>query len=365
MKILIDARVLIKGGVSGVEEYTRNLVKALLAADRHNQYILFYNGRRKVPLNFNAPIIDWGIPNKILDLSFRFLNWPKIDSLTKADVIFSPHFNILAVKNRPRIITFHDLSFVHHPYFFSLKQRLWHWLQNIQKQVDLADKIIAVSEFTKQDLIETWQIPAEKIKVVYSGIADEFRPAASSSADYPYILYLGTLEPRKNVVALIKAFNLLKTGKKFANFKLILAGKTGWLYNNIIREAAASPFRRDIIFYGQVNNNDRVKLYSQAQVFVYPSFFEGFGFPPLEAQACGCPVVAAQRTSLIETLRDSALLVNPWSVQDLADAIDAIISDEHLRQKLQQAGLTNAKRFSWQKTAAAMLEIFNTYASKQ
>jgi glycosyltransferase involved in cell wall biosynthesis len=368
MKILTDVRLFSRGGASGIEEYTKNLLNSLFALDRKNDYFLFYNGWRKTPLNLNLKfpniqVVDWRIPNKIFEAASRFLSWPKVDHFIKADVIFSPHFNILTTGKTPRIITFHDISFVHHPYFFSQKQRFWHWLQNVKKQAREADRIIAVSKFTKNDLVNTLEIPPEKIKVIYSGISEEFQRSNHLIAHFPfpisyfpYILYLGTLEPRKNISLIIRAFNLLKPQAEFKHFKLILAGKPGWLYNNVVKEARQSLFNQDILFLGQINRRDRAALYSRAEIFIYPSFFEGFGFPPLEAQACGCPVIAANRASLPEILGDSAILINPWKPEELAEAVRRVISDQELKRKLIEAGLNNAKRFCWQTAAAETLK---------
>lgn len=380
MRITVDIRLLARGGISGIEEYTRYLLGAILAVDRDNEYSLFYNSFNKIPLVSQLPItnpdvrselrsprrscqlrvIDWKIPNKLFDATSRFFRWPKIDRFLKTDLVFSPHFNILAVDKAPRVITFHDLSFIHHPYFFSWRQKFWHWLQNIRRQAQEADKIIAVSQFTKNDLINTFGIRPEKIEVIYSGISEEFRPVDSIPIRPSYILYLGTLEPRKNVPAVIRAFNILKQNKNHADLKLVLAGRAGWLYGTIIKEAGRSPFRNDIIFSGAVRSKDRVKLYSGASVFVYPSFFEGFGFPPLEAQASGCPVVVSRRSSLPEILNDSAMFADPWRVEELAGSIDLLLSNDGLREKFIKAGLENVRRFTWQKSAEQTLKMFKS-----
>ena len=335
MKIIFDARVLTRGGLSGIEEYARNLLKTLLAVDSANRYFLFYSGLRKQPLNYQLPItnyqslkiIDWKIPNKIFEVSSRFLSWPKLDRFIEADLIFSPHFNILAKTETPRVITFHDLSFLRHPYFFSQKQKFWHWLQNYKKQAQEAAKIIAVSEFTKSDLVNLLAVPEEKISVIYSGVDDQFKKMSADDRrlkdfrgkhklDSPFILYLGTLEPRKNIPAIIRAFNALKSNPRFKDLKLILAGRPGWLYQNIANEIGKSSYGKDIALFGPVSGEDRVLLYNLAEVFIYPSFFEGFGFPPLEAQACGCPVIAADRASLPEILGQSAILIDPSRVEE-------------------------------------------------
>lgn len=375
MNILIDIRLLGRGGLSGIEEYTRQIVTHLLRIDRENRYLLFYNGLRKNPLpgewmnRKNIEIIDWKIPNRLLDASSRFLGMPAIDRRTRADLIFSPHFNILSTARTPHIITFHDLSFLHHPYFFRARQKLWHWLQNYRNQAQKASRIIADSEFTKSDLVRTLGLEEKNITVIYPGIDPKLQPLDENDNDLrsfreryglaaPYILYLGTLEPRKNVTAAILAFNLVKKEAAFRNLKLVLAGRPGWLYEEILNAIAASPYRDDIIRLGAVENSEKIFLYNGAEAFVYPSFFEGFGFPPLEAQACGITVVVADRTSLTETIGASGVLVDPWRVSAFARAIGSLISKPGLKKALREKGLRNSSRFSWDKTARVLLGIF-------
>jgi len=376
MNILVDIRLLSRGNTSGIEEYTNNLLMNMLAIDKENKYSFFYNGIRVKKLDFNfqtqnrPKIINWRIPNKLLDVTTRFFNFPNIDKFAKNDLIFSPHFNILKSQN-PRIITFHDLSFVHHPYFFRNRQKFWHWLQDYKTQALNATKIIANSEFTKCDIINTLKIPEEKIKTIYPGINPDFKKITNQKEiqdfrtkhkiDYPFILYLGTLEPRKNITAIIRAFSLLRQSQtEFKNLRLILAGKPGWLYKNILDEAKNSKSKENIIFWGPVENNKRVFLYNLAEVFIYPSFFEGFGFPPLEAQNCGCPIIVSNRTSLPEIINDSRILIDPWRIDELIEKLKNILTDETLKKKIIEDGFINAKRFNWQYSALETLKFFNS-----
>jgi len=373
MRTIIDVRLLSRGGTSGIEEYTRLLVSHLLTSDQKNDYALFYNGLRKAPLpaewrGRRAEIIDTKVPNKILDVFSRFLNFPKIEDFAgKADLVFSPHFNITAT-GLPRVITFHDLSFVHHPDFFLRRQRLWHWFQDCKRQAERADRIIAVSEFTKNDLANLLGISEEKIKVIYSGIDPTFKELSGNDGELlkfksnhglqkPFILYLGTLEPRKNVLSVVKIFNALAQTPEFKDWELVIAGNKGWLCGDVQKEAAKSVAKERVRFLERINPSDRVYLYNLAKIFIYPSFFEGFGLPPLEAQACGVPVLASDRTSLPEILGSSAVLADPWRLNDIYDGIKKIQSDGHFRENLIKLGLLNVQKFTWERAAAETLDV--------
>ncbi len=376
MRITIDIRLLGRGTRSGIEEYTESLVDRLIANSNH-QFELFYNGLRRAPIKESWPkksnvnVTNWHIPNKLLDLSAKFLKYPQINT----DVLFSPHFNLIEGGKSPHIMTFHDLSFLHHPGFFSKKQLLWHRLQDYKRKASGAARLIAVSEFTKSDLVNILKIPEEKISVIYSGVSDDFHRlpentpslvafTAEHHLNFPFILYLGTLEPRKNIPSLIRAFNLLKENPTHKELRLILAGAPGWLYQTVLREAAASRFQKDIIFWGPVKTSDRILLYNKCRVFSYPSFFEGFGFPPLEAQKCGSPVVAGNRTSIPEILGSSALLPDPWRIHDLANALQTALENETERSRLIAGGYENAKRFDWSETGKKTLEIIEKYGKR-
>ncbi len=376
MRILIDVRPLAKDWYSGIANYTRSLIDEFLAADNGNKYQLFYNGWKKNPLpgawlkNEKAEVIDWRLPNKLLDLSGRILREPKIDRFFNPDLIFSPHFNLLNKKRTPRVLTVHDLSFVRHKQFFAPQKRFWHWLQDARFQIKNADRLIAISEFTKADIMDYFKVPAEKISVVYSGIGNNFRRLSELNEDLkkfkeswrlgrPFILYLGALEPRKNIISLVRVFNILKKEDFYKDWRLVLAGGSRWLSGGLEREIKNSPYAGDIMVLEKITEEDKILLYNSAKVFVYPSFFEGFGFPPLEAQACGVPVAASNRTSLPEILGESAYLFDPWRLEDIYKGIKILAQDSAAREKMIKLGLENAAKFSWRKTAGETLKIFS------
>lgn len=371
MTIGIDLRILARDAHTGVEEYAKKLLSFLISLDRSIDYKIFYNAYKKTPFDYewaraaNVKVFESKIPNKFLEISSRF-GFPKIDKLLGGiDVFFQPHFLPAALSdNIRRVVTFHDLSFERYPEFFSFKKRLWHKIINPRKQAINSDKIIVVSESTKNDIVNLYKIPPEKIKTVYSGIddvgdvSDEEKKRCKKKYNLPddFILFFGTLEPRKNVLAVVKAFEMLK-GDGCVDLKLVIAGGRGWLYEELFDCAGASKYKNDIVFLGRVLDEEKKILYSLAKVLVFPSFFEGFGFPPLEAITCGTPVVASNVSSIPEVAGDGAIIVNPNRIDEIADAIKNLLNNENLRIKMIEKGKQRAQRFSWQKCAEETLDF--------
>lgn len=364
MQLLIDARLLSQGEGTGVETYAKNIISRLLADPRGRTQTLFYNAWRTAPLPHNwreksARVVDWGMPNKLYDL------WqPQIDRLIPADIIYSPHINRLRSKKAPRVMTIHDLSFVHYPQFFPLRYRLWHERQRVREQADEARAIIANSAYTKADIANTWGIAPEKIHAIHPGIDAPaydpakrpiLSPAKEAIMRRPYILCLSTLEPRKNIPLAISAFARLKKDPYFRDLALVMAGGKSWRF-----EPIPCP---DAFYWGNASAEEKALLYTEAEAFLFPSFFEGFGFPPLEAQSYGCPVVASDRASLPEILGGSALYAGPWNAAGLADAAESILKSPAERDRLVAAGHENIKRFDWNRTPWALSDIFSSLAS--
>lgn len=385
MNIGIDLRVLARGTRTGVEEYTINLLSELLPLEPKINFKLFYNAYQKVQLNYpwlslnNVQLKDFRIPNRLFFMAARYAHQPKIDKLLGGfDLYFNPHFFTapLSVGSK-KIITFHDLSFERYPGFFSRRKRLWQrFLMAAQQEAKKADKIIAVSRSTKDDLINLYGLEPGKIRVIYSGVGKQFRPIKNGSValkltaqptvklkkkyNLPdrFVLYFGTIEPRKNLIGLIKAFELLKRqGKRGSQIKLVIAGTNGWLYKDILKTAQESKYRRDIIFTGFIEDKDKPYLYNLAELFVYPSFFEGFGFPPLEAMACGLPTIVSHTSSLPEVVGQGALMIDPYNIDELAWAMEMALTDSNLKERLIKKGIAQAKKFSWSKCARQTLKV--------
>ena len=373
MHILIDVRLLSRGS-SGIEEYTRQLVQSLVQHASEHEFILWHNSfrRRHLPPELLAPqnvrAVNFRIPNALLNFSARFFRTPNIARALRADVVISPHFDSLTTGRVPRILVLHDLSFLHHPYFFSRRQRLWHWLQGYRAAARRAAHIVTNTEYTKGDIVRLLGIPREKISVIYPGIPiSSHVPVPEEIAAFrarcglvrPFFLSLSTLEPRKNVIAAIDAFTALKRNPHLKEHQLVIAGRHGWLFHPILARASRSVAKNDILFIGPVAAEEKPLLYAAAGCLLFPSFFEGFGFPPLEAQLMGTPVIAAARTASFETLRDSAILINPWQTHKLADAMRQIVLDAPLREELRRRSRANAARFSWEASAREFLSLIN------
>lgn len=377
MKIGVDIRVLMDRHYSGISEYAHRLLEELLKQDQENEYYLYYNSFRNLSKRFayltrdRVKLVATHWPNKIFNYIFQFgFAYPKIDKfLGDIDIFWSPHFNFSSFSDKPKVVlTVHDLSFLRAPYFFSWRKNFWHRLLGIKALITRANAIIAVSEHTKRDLLDLSNVPLEKVRVVYSGL--NFSAEQMSEAREPlfvarynlhgrFILSVGNIEPRKNLSGLIRAYDLLrKEHPEFNDCRLVLAGGRGWRNRQIYRLARRSIYRQEIIFLGYVSAADKDWLYRHASVFAYPSFYEGFGFPPLEAMSYGVPVITSQFSSLPEVVGDAAILINPGAANEIADALSLILGDGEIRDRLREAGLARTKIFSWEKTAAEYLAIF-------
>ncbi len=379
MKIAVDLRCLLPRNYSGVGWYTINLLKSLFKLDQKNQYILFFNQfkdlRRDLP-TFDSPNtkqVVSHIPNKFLTLSGRFLNFPKIDRLVsdKIDIFFNPLFKVSPVSSScKKVITCHDLSFEYFPKFFSFKDRIFNKFGPKFETKD-SDHIIAVSHSTFEDLLRLYNVSPDKVSVIYEGVEDRFRPIDDHeylekvqkkyNLPHKFILFLGNLDLRKNILGLLEAYKKLR---KNLDVKLVLAGQPSWGYKEKSSKLKVqnSKLKDDIKFLGYVDEKDKPALYNLALLSCLPSFYEGFGLPPLEAMACGTPVVTSNNSSLPEIIGDAGLMINPYDTDELSQTMETLIRDENLRNKLKEKGLNQAKKFRWDETARKTLEVFEEVA---
>lgn len=371
MIVGIDIRILSNNEHTGIQEYACQLLQRILPQNPQTHFKLFFNHSTKNSLEYswaklpNVEIFNLHIPNKILNPTWQFLAFPKIEQLIgPVDKFFSPHIlHIQHQKTCERIMTFHDLSFVKHPYFYSRNRNLWHFIMQPKKQAHTVDKIIAISESTKQDLMNLYHVPENKIQVIYSGINQDFLTQITEKDQQrvrkkyllpdKYILFFGTLEPRKNILSLLQAFikSKLSGSLKHKNLKLVIAGNKGWLYSDIFQIVQKYQMQSEVFFTGFIDNPDRSALYSMAEMFVYPSFYEGFGLPPLEAMAQKIPVITSNISSIPEIVQNSAILINPYNPNELKQALESLANNYLLKQELIKRGEQCVQQFNWQQCA--------------
>lgn len=306
-------------------------------------------------------------------MALWYVRFPKLDRLLGGvDVFFLPNLNFVALSARTKlVVTAHDLSFELFPETFSWKRRFWHFLIDFRRLVRRADQVIAVSQSTKDDVITYYAIASEKVSVIPSGIDNRFHPMSRNDTElvrvqekyhlpYRCILALATLEPRKNIIALLRSYEALRrlNNPVLDKYALVIAGTPGWKDKEILQEIEQSPYRKNIVLPGFIADADKTALYNLASVFVYPSLYEGFGFPPLEAMACGVPVIASHSSSLPEVVGDAGVLIDPYQPDELLQALQQVLLFPEFGETLRQRGINRAKLFSWKKSAQATLHIF-------
>jgi len=380
MHIGVEATNLRSQQLGGVWRYTESLIRALgRLTSPHRYSLLFFNAfkpwARVPPPSVSSPAMRLVEVTSNSNFLFTFFvpmiprAWggPTVESfLGRVAVFHSVNAVALPQRNGRRVVTVQDLTCLHFPQFHPWVRRTL-FRMGVRRAARLADAIIVPSSATKRDLA-TWLPPADKkIRVVPLAPREHFVPLSSRESlpvidryGLPYrdyLLFVGNVEPRKNLLALVEAYNRLRESTQLRP-RLALAGGEGWK-NQVIHQAAAiSPYAADIRFLGYVPDAELPALMNGALAFVYPSIYEGFGLPPLEAMGCGTPVITSNRSSLPEVVGDAALLVDPNDRAGLADAMARIVDEEPLREDLRERGLKQAQRFSWEDTARLTLRVY-------
>jgi glycosyltransferase involved in cell wall biosynthesis len=362
-RIGIDARLTYytQGGIS---QYTQQIIRALGNIDAQNEYLLLHSRRDARDLaaaSNQRRIICWTPSHHRIE---RLALAVELAG-RRLDLLHSPDF-IPPIGGRYKsVITIHDLAFLFYPKYLTAESRRFYNSQ-INAAVRRADHIIAVSEATRQDVIDHLGAPAEKISVVLEAADPRYQPAppteverVSSALGLPpdYLLLVGTQEPRKNIDGLLRAYALLRERLPGAPL-LVIAGGRGWLADDLTELAASLGLGAPVRWLGHIPTDDLPALYSGASVLGFPSFYEGFGLPPLEAMACGTPVVVSDRGSLPEVVGEAGLLVNPDDPAAIAAALEQVITDSALAADLRARGLERASTFSWERAARETLAVY-------
>lgn len=373
MQIGIDSRGIRDGFKGGVGEYTQELLAGFADHSEHRYEVLssgFRTPQGPLPAGMKDTRID--LPNKYLNARLKLTRGPELDTYfsLRPDVVFMPNLNLSHVQEDvPLVVTVHDLSFEIYPEVFSQRMQLWHkWIEP-KRLLQRADHIIAVSHSTKQDIQDLYGIPAKNISVTHLGVSDTF--FADHSQEYStvreryhlpekYILYLGTIEPRKNIARLVSAFEQIAASHP--EHHLVIAGKDGWLCEDIHRAINTSPVSEKIHSIGFVESAHKPALYAMAELFVYPSLYEGFGFPPLEAMASGTATITSQVSSLPELVKESAWKVSPYDINDITESMHWLLKKPDIRSQYQELGRKRARLFRWNDTVQQTLEILKNSA---
>ena len=354
MHIGIDASRATVARRTGTEHYAQRLIEALLAAGGARRYTLYFREAPPAGLFPGAErrVIPFPRLWTHLRLSYELINRPR------PDVLFVPAHVLPLAHPLPSVVTVHDLGYRHFPGAHPAGQRLYlDWSTRFSARA--ASHVIADSSATQRDLAHYYGVPAHKVSVVYPGRDEQLAwvdPAAVRARYHlapDYLLHVGTLQPRKNLSRLIEAAASLRG--QWPGLQLVLAGQPGWQAGPILEQARASAEFVRLLDY--VPDDDLAGLYSGARAFVFPSLYEGFGFPVLEAMACGTPVACANTSSLPEVAGDAALLVDPLDTAALAGAMARLLAEEALRAELAAKGLAQVRKFSWQRAAQETLQV--------
>ena len=369
MRIVIDIQTVI-GKKTGVGKYTESLVKALSHLSSPYEFILFYfnfrsrfNGLDITSSNFKNKGVK--LPGRVFSFLWKKTNAPPFDRLSGAAELFHfPNFILRPVKSGKTIVTIHDLAFKRFPQYIE-KKNLAFLNNHIPKTLAKADRIIAVSEFTKEELLKFYSVPEKKIRVIHEGVNETFRRIEDKEEltkvknkyrlPEKFFLWVGTLEPRKNISVLLDAFSEFKKKNK-SNCKLVMVGKRGWNYHGFMEKKKKMIMGDDVILTKYVSDDDLPTIYNLAEAFIFPSIYEGFGLPPLEAMASGLPVITTP--ALNEVVGEAVLKVSEQNIEEITQAMKNILENEDLRKDLVQKGFKRIEQFSWDKAARETLALY-------
>jgi glycosyltransferase involved in cell wall biosynthesis len=376
MRIAIDIRPVLSKR-TGVGNYLYHLLLTLSRIDYANEYRLFSSSLkdripeelRRLPQRYQ--ISDFRIPVRIMNALWQRFRFPPIELFTgRADIVYSPHPFIPPSAGPKRIVTVHDLYFLRHPEWSS-GEVAKHFIPFVRKSLGKADAVVASSLSTKKDCMECCGIEEAKITVVHLGIDRSFFSSPSHSETNrakkkygipgEFILSVGTMEPRKNHVRLLHAFQGVH--ERHPGLALVIAGSQGPSTETILRTIDALGLRGSVILAGYVEERELKALYRAGLMLAFPSLYEGFGFPVLEAMACGTPVLASNRTSIPEIAGDAALLVDPEDTDEIREGMRKLVEEKDLAACCSTKGIARAEAFTWEKTAGSLLTLFRRVGS--
>jgi len=362
MRIGVDCHVF-SGKYQGTRTYILNLYKALLKLDKENEYFFFGHWDKERPFGQNARYISLFSASRLKRLLYESsINIIKY----KIDIYHTNYISPLVLPCKS-LVTIHDILFKTHRIFFTRRESIRNMIL-VRLSAKMAWQIHTVSEYTKQSLLENYALSDAMIRVIPNGVDTNIfsRHNIDLSKDlirnkfgiHEYILTVGRLEPRKNHITLLRAYSKLRARKPDIG-PLVIVGQKDFGYENIFRSLRSQDISNHVIFLEHINDELLPSIYRAASLFVYPSFAEGFGIPPLEAMSCGVPVISSNTTAIPEVVKEAGILVNPYDTEAICEAMNAIISDPRLRHKLALDGRKQAERMSWRHSAEMYLSAVN------
>lgn len=378
MRIGFNAQLLVNPARSGIEHYIYYLLESLAIIDKDNEYIIFCKSKNDLP-SIVLKKDNFVLCNSPLPLSVRgfralreHLFFPFHISQKNIDVYHGTHFMLPSILNCPSVVTFHDfvlergLDLDTHETSSLLSKLYLRFI--LPYSAEKAHRIISVSDSTKRDIVNGLNIKPDKVITIYHGISKLFRrmddrnylEKVRSVLGLPmeYILFVGALKPRRNLSRAIEAYSLLKKYHN-VNHKFVIAGPKDERYREVFVTVERLGLTGDIIFIGNVDHKVLPAVYNMASLFIYPSLYDGFGFPPVEAMACGLPVITSNVSSLPEIVSDAGILVDPYNIEEIATAMWKVISDKELSEEMAGKGIKRAAGFTWERCARGTLKVYN------
>jgi len=354
---------------AGINRYIHNLLTHLPLVDPDNRYTVFLGDRRFTSSDLALKLSRLPTHKPVVRIFWEQAVQPFALKKEGVDLLHALAFVTPLLSPCPSVVTIYDLGFLLYPESFKRSKRFYLSLFT-RLSARRARRIIAISESTKRDVVHLLGVSPERVEVIYCGIEGAFHPmpqdqvaAFRSKRGLPerFILFVGTIEPRKNLTTLLEAYAMLRRDvrdQEIGNLHLVIGGAKGWFYQDVFARVEELGLEGEVMFPGYIPAGELPLWYNAAELFVYPSLYEGFGLPPLEAMACGTPVVASNTSALPEVVGEAGLTVDPLDVEGLAEAMRRVLGDEAFRQEMRERGLRRAEGFSWTKTAQETVQVY-------
>lgn len=376
MRIAVNTRLLLKGKLEGIGWYTHQMLQRIVRNHPEHEFLFIFDRPYDESFVFGPNVKAVVAPPQARHpvLFYLWFEWsvPFLLRKWKADVFLSPDGLSSLSTKVPTCLVMHDLAFEHFPEHL-IRVHRWYLRHYSPRFARKAARIVTVSEFSKADIAERYKISPQKIDVTYNGAHDAYRPLSSAEREAvkqqyadgrEYFIFAGALHPRKNVVALLKAFISFKRRQKSA-MKLVIVGRMAWKFEELAHLRATMPFKDDVKWVGYMGVDELSKVMGGAYALVYASLFEGFGIPILEAMKCGVPGIVSNTSSMPEVVGGAGILIDPTDTAEIAAAMEKIYKDETLHAQLSARALLQAEKFSWDRSAGQLWESIVRTAGKE